>query len=380
MRVLRYALVSALVLIATFVRADALDDLVSAEMQTEHISGIAIGIVKDGKLIERRNYGLANRETCVPVGSQTVFRIASLSKAFTSAAVLMLADEGKVRLDEPVKTYVSDVPTEWAGITVRHCLNHISGIPDVSRTKWDITKDYTEAEFFELFKGLTLESKPGEKYAYSNFGYSTLGILVHRVSGKPLWEFVKQRIFEPLGMTNTYYYQPELSLKPFAVGYEYEEGKFELGVTKRPMIYSGSGGVMSCVEDLAKWDAALRSGTLIKQSIKDPWWTAGKLNDGTSTSYGMGWMLSNRNGLKNVHHTGTTPGFTAMICRYLENGITVIVLRNGLGTKIREFCDSIAKLYLPETRQTLLAFPSAQEPLYALIFESMKPHLQISVL
>lgn len=350
MRIIRTALIPILLLAASLLRADALDDLVRKEMETEHISGIAVAILKDGKVIEKRGYGLARREDCTPVTPDTVFRIASMSKAFCSASVLMLAEEGKVKLDEPVKTYIPEVPEEWAGITVRHCLNHVSGIPNLSRPAWDLAKEYTEAEFFALFKGLPLASKPGEKYAYSNFGYATLGILVQRLSGKPLWEFVDERIFKPLGMTNTRYYKHDLDFKQFAVGYDYTEGKFTLGTVQRPMVYSGSGGVLSSVEDLAKWDAAIRSGKVIGPSITGPWWTPGKLNDGSSTEYGMGWFLADRNGLKNVHHTGTTPGFTSMICRYELSKLTVIVLRNGEGAKVREFCDAISRLYLLERR------------------------------
>lgn len=348
MRFTRSILLAVALLTTSLVRADALDDLAKSEMESFHISGMAIGIMKDGKLVEKRGYGLANRETCTPVDSKTVFRIASMSKQFCSAAVLMLVDDGKVKLDEPVKTYLPEIPPEWSGITVRHCLNHISGIPDITTTRWNLTKDYTEAEFFDLFKGLPLASVPGEKYAYSNFGYATMGILVHRISGKPLWEFVQERIFKPLGMTNTYYYQPDLDLSKFAVGYDWKDGKFTFGTVKRPMVYAGSGGVMSCIEDFAKWDAALRTDFPIKQSIKDSWWTAGKLNDGKSTNYGMGWMLANRNGLANVHHTGSTPGFTSMIVRYKEPELTIVVFRNGEGDKVRDFCDAIAKVYITE--------------------------------
>ncbi len=348
MRSLRVALIPLFLLAASLLHADALDDIVKKEMETFHISGIAVGIIKDGKLIDKRGYGLANRETCTPVDSNTVFRVASMSKQFCAAAVLMLVDEGKIKLEEPVKTYLPEVPAEWAEIKVRHCLNHTSGIPDITTTRWNLTKDYTEAEFFELFKGLPLASKPGEKYAYSNFGYATMGILVHRISGKPLWEFVQERIFKPLDMTNTYYYQASLDLTKFAIGYDWKDGQFTLGTVKRPMVYSGSGGIMSCIEDFAKWDSALRTDFPIKQSIKDQWWTAGKLNDGKSINYGMGWMLAPRNGLENVHHTGTTPGFTSMIVRYKASGLTVVVFRNGEGDKVRDFCDAVAKLYLTE--------------------------------
>ncbi|MGB6845037.1 MAG: serine hydrolase domain-containing protein, partial [Candidatus Acidiferrales bacterium] len=184
------------------------DLYVDTEIKAQKIPGLALAIVRDGKIVKAKGYGLANVELDVPVKPETLFQTGSVGKQFTATAVMMLVEEGKVGLDDKITKYFPDVPVAWQEITVRNLLSHTSGIPDYTgedksgnEHAIDFRKDYTEDDLLKKAESLPMLFKPGEKWSYSNTGYVVLGILIHRVTGEFYGDFLQQRIFKPLGMS-----------------------------------------------------------------------------------------------------------------------------------------------------------------------------------
>lgn len=340
--------------------ADDLDEMVRAHMQAERIPGLALGIAKDGQPVERRTYGFANLETFSYVRPTTVFRIASISKQFAASCVMLLVQEGKLSLDDPVRKHVPEAPENWAGITVRHLLTHTGGVP--SDIPFQFTATYNVKDFFELFAGTEPKFAPGERYEYSNYGYATLGVLVQKVSGKSLRDFAAERLFRPVGMTQTRYWSLADVIEGRANGYRWQGSQYVNLMPLRPWVYDGSGGVLTSLEDLFKWDAALRTESPLTTELRRQMWTRNRLNSGEATTYGFGWVVRNTaNGLE-VGHSGSSFGFTSRLRRYVDKGVTVIILRNGDGQSagaFNEFENRVGRWALSRYAADAETFPGA---------------------
>jgi D-alanyl-D-alanine carboxypeptidase len=213
-------------LAATTVRADALDDAIQREMQRRQVPGLAVVVVKDGKIVREQGYGLANVEHGVPVTPDTVFQSASTGKPFTAALVLLLEKDGRLKLDDPISRYLHDTPKAWEGITIRHLLTHTSGLGD-PYTRIDLRKDYTDEELIALEASMPLLFAPGERFAYSNAGYHLLGFISKRVGGKFFGDQLQERIFTPLGMTTAGVISESDIVPGRAAGYERIDGKLQ---------------------------------------------------------------------------------------------------------------------------------------------------------
>lgn len=178
----------------------AVDEFVKAEMERKKIPGVSVAVIKDGKPVVVKGYGLANIEHNVPVKPETIFQSGSVGKQFTAFAIMLLVEEGKIGLDDKIGKYLGEVPESWANVTVRHLLTHTGGFTDYSRG-FDFRKDFTEDDLLKIIKETPLAFAPGEKWQYSNFGYVTLGIIIRKVTGKFYGDFLTERVFKPLGMT-----------------------------------------------------------------------------------------------------------------------------------------------------------------------------------
>ena len=202
--------------------AARVDALVAAEMTRQNIPGVSLAVVKNGEPVLVKGYGLANLEHRVPVTPETIFQSGSVGKQFTSAAMMLLVEDGKVQLDAPVSTYLGPVPAAWRAITVRHLLTHTSGMtgyPD----GFDFRRDYTEDELLSRIKEVPLAFEPGAKWEYSNLGYVTLGILIGKVTGRFYGEFLKERLFKPAGMTTARIISEADIVPNRAAGYRLEQ-------------------------------------------------------------------------------------------------------------------------------------------------------------
>lgn len=326
------------------VRADKVDDYVKAEMEKQHVPGISLAVIKDGKIIKVSGYGLANVELNTPADADTVYKIGSVSKQFIAAGIMLLIQEGRISLDDNISKFLEGTPDTWKGITVRHLLTHTSGIVREGPA-FDPLKIQNDADVIKSAYSLPLRFAPGEKWEYCNVGYFTLAEIIRKVSGKPWGDYLSERLFAPLGMNATRTTTMTEIVPKRANGYGWREGKLlnaAVYLALRP-----SGAFLSTVLDLAKWDAALYTDRIFKQSVREQMWTAVKLNDGKTHPYGFGWELDTVGGHKLVHHGGTLPGFRAEIARFVDDKLTIVVLANGNNAEPDAMALDVAALYIP---------------------------------
>jgi CubicO group peptidase (beta-lactamase class C family) len=328
----------------------AVDEYVKSEMERQHIPGLSLMVARDGRIVRAEGFGLANVELQVAVKPETVFQSGSVGKQFTATAVMMLVEEGKVGLDDPLTKYFADAPASWKDITVRELLSHTAGFGDYPKD-FDFRKDWTEAELLKLVEGIPLAYAPGTKWDYSNLGYLTLGILIHRVTGEFYGDFLQQRIFQPLGMTSTRIISEADIIPNRAAGYRLVKGELKNQEWVSPMVNTtADGSLYFTTLDLAKWDAALYTEKLLKKSSLDLMWTPVKLKNGEPNEghYGFGWFLENQKGHKLVQHDGSWQGFETSINRYVDDRLTVVVLTNLADSDPGKIAQHVAGMYLGE--------------------------------
>jgi CubicO group peptidase (beta-lactamase class C family) len=339
------ALLSTLVL-AGPVRADSLDDAVLKEMKLRHVPGLSVLVLKDGKVIKEKGYGMANLEHGVAVTPQTVFQSGSIGKTFTAALILLLEQDGKLSLDDPISRHLPDTPAAWEKITIRHLLTHTSGLDDPYQVI-DFRKDYSDEELTALEAKLPLRFAPGDKWAYSNTGYHLLGFIANRAGAKFYGEQLRERIFAPLGMGTRVISEADV-IPHRAAGYEWKGGAYKNQSWVAPRLNTtADGSLYLTARDLARWDQALYGDTILDARLRAASFTAAKLNDGTSAPYGYGWFVDTIKGRRHISHGGAWQGFRAQLCRYVEDKLTVVVLANSDSARPMKFADMIAKHYVP---------------------------------
>ena len=325
-------------------RSDEIDDYINAEIQARHIPGVSLAVIKEGKVVKAQGYGLANVELNVPAGPETVYKIGSVSKQFIAAGIMLLVQDGKIKLDDKISSYLQGTPEAWKDITVRHLLTHTSGLsreaPGFASLKMQSDADLIKSAYDQK-----LSFAPGEKWRYCNLGYFTLAEIMRKVSGKPWGEFMRERVFAPLGMDSTRVTSVRDIVPNRADGY-YWRGHLEndeIMLAVRP-----SGAFLSSVLDLAKWEAALVGHTVLSQASLDEMWTPVTLNNGQQHPYGFGWELSQVAGHKVVRHGGTLTGFRSNYLRLVDDKVTIIVLANGAAALPGVMAIKVAKHYVPE--------------------------------
>ena len=339
------------------------DAAVRRQMKEEQIPGIGLAVVRDGKIVKVKGYGLANIEVGMQASPETIFEIGSVTKQFSATAVMLLAEEGKLSLDDSISKYFQEAPPALKGVTIRHLLTHTSGIPDVDgdvdlshagKGVVDLRREYTEDELARAYLAQPLVSQPGAKWSYCNIGYGLIGILIHRVTGRPYEDFLRERIFTPLGMSTARAFSYTELIPNRASGYDLINGA--LKNTRRwqsESIFSdAAGGLVMSVRDMAKWDAALNTEQIIKRSSLEAMWAPVPIDDGSAYPDAIGWFTASAKGHRIVFHTGSGPGSHAAISRYLDDRLTIIVLTNlGEGhTDGLKIIGKVAEIYLPDTK------------------------------
>ena len=305
-------------------------------------------MVKDGKIIRSEGFGLANVELQVPVKPETIFQSGSVGKQFTATAVMMLVEEGKIGLDDPLTKYFTDAPPAWKEVTVRELLSHTGGFGDYPKD-FDFRKDWTEEELLKLVEGIPLAYSPGTKWEYSNLGFLTLGILIHRVSGEFYGDFLQQRVFHPLEMSSTRIISEADIIPNRAAGYRLVKEELKNQEWVSPVMNTtADGSLYFNIVDLAKWDAGLYTDRLLKRSSLDLMWTPVKLKSGESNKagYGFGWFINDRQGHRCIHHDGSWQGFETAIDRYVDDHLTVVALTNLAGAEPGKITQHVAEMYL----------------------------------
>lgn len=293
--------------------------------------GAAVVVVKGGKTILRKGYGMADVELGVKVEPDMVFRLGSITKQFTAVAILMLAEQGKLSLSDDITKFFPEYPSKGRAITVEHLLTHTSGIKSYTgisawRSMW--RKDMSVTELIDLFKNEPADFEPGTRWAYNNSGYILLGAIIEKVSGMTYEQFLQKSIFEPLGMTHTFYGSATRVIPRRVPGYSMtKEGLRNAEYLSMTHPYA-AGSLLSNVDDLALWDAALYNEKLFKQSSLQKAFTPYTLKDGTTTNYGFGWSRIAYEGRTVIEHGGGIHGFSTIGIRIPEDRIYVSILTN----------------------------------------------------
>jgi CubicO group peptidase (beta-lactamase class C family) len=332
---------------ARLATADRLSDFVNEYLKKNQIPGCAVMVRHNGKLVLCQGYGVANVEHGVRVTPQTVFQSGSIGKQFTAMAVMMLIEEKKLALEDPISKYLN-VPENWSAIRVRHLLTHTSGLGDYPEN-FSLQRDYAEDELLRMITAQPLAFAPGEKWSYSNLGYVTLGILIHKVSGEFWGDFLQQSVFVPLGMNRTCVISEADIIPNRAAGYVLKNGVLKNQQWVSPSVNNtADGSLYFTVEDVAKWDEALEGRKLISRASYEQMWTPVTLNNGTSAPYGFGWRITKSDsGHQVLEHGGAWQGFASYIVRYPEDRLTVAVLCNRAGASVRYIATRIAGFYIP---------------------------------
>jgi D-alanyl-D-alanine carboxypeptidase len=294
--------------------------------------GATVIVVKDGQTIFRKAYGLADVASKEPLNPDTALRIGSITKQFTATAILMLAEEGKLALDDEITKFLPDYPTQGRKITIEHLLTHTSGIVSYSGKRdfvANMARDVTVGQMIDSFKNDPMEFEPGSRWRYNNSAYFLLGAIIEKVSGQTYASYVEQRIFTPLGMTHTAYEGHDRSPVKHASGHIAGRDGYQIaGAVSMTQPYS-AGALVSTVDDLARWDAAISSGKLLKAASWQRAFTPYKLSSGKSTDYGYGWEIGTLRGTPMIAHGGSITGFRGYALRLPADKVYVAVLTNA---------------------------------------------------
>lgn len=341
---------SALSLAGCTHQEDTMQASVDALMRdyTGKVPGAAVLVLRDGQPLVRRGYGLADLEAGTPVTPETNFRLASVTKQFTAAAILLLAQDGKLSLDDPVRKWLPSLPASDDAITLRHLLTHASGLIDYEDLMApDATEQVHDIDVLHMLeREQRLYFAPGTGYRYSNGGYALLALVVGKASGQDFASFLRERIFKPLGMANTVAYENGIStVANRAYGHSLVDGKWVRTDQSSTSAVLGDGGVYSSIDDLAKWDAALYDGRLLSDATRaDAFALHNPIRDEADVDgYGYGWRIHG----DMLWHSGETIGGRNVIVRWPQKRFTVIVLTNRNDPEPYRLARKIAALYLP---------------------------------
>ena len=328
-------------------------DQLFAEWDSPNSPGCALGVIRDGQFVYKRGYRMANLEHNIPISSDTVFRIGSTSKQFTAMCVVLLAERGKLSLDDDIGEYLPEMPEYERTITIRHLIHHTSGLRDyLELMTLAGTRDddfYTDDQVVEMLtRQRELNFAPGDEYLYSNTGYYLLGVIVKRASGRSLREFAEENIFKPLGMTHTHFHDDHTKIvRNRADGYSPQHGGgYRIDMITLDMV--GDGGVFTTVEDLFLWDQNFYHNKLgrEKDNLISQVLTPGTLNSGERQDYAFGLVVSDYKGVKMVSHGGGFAGFRAEMIRFPDQAFSVICLANLSTINPSRLARQVAEIYL----------------------------------
>ncbi len=327
----------------------AFDSYMRLAVQNAAVSGTVL-VAKDGVPLFQQSYGLANQAFEVPNTQDTVYVLQSITKPFTAILIMMLQEEGRLNVNDRACDYLDNCPEAWRSVTLQHLLTHTSGIPNYSGLPdWDETLDartYWRGGVVSLVRDLPLEFAPGEGYRYNNSGYNLLGQIIERVSGKRLPDMYRDRILTPLGMTHTGLNTSRLVVPGEATGY-YSLGSTFIDATPQTSTSSyGEGGLTSTVGDLLIWDQVLYANKLISRASYE------QMIAHTKNNYGFGWEMMNWSGRREIGHAGSGFGFSNVVARFIDDGLTVIVLSNSDEASANGTARALAAVYFGETPRT----------------------------
>jgi CubicO group peptidase (beta-lactamase class C family) len=329
--------------------AAAVDDIFSK--WSSSTPGCAVGVAVGGKSVLLKAYGMADLERDVRNTPDTIFEAGSVSKQFTAMAVQLLANEGKLSIDDPVRKYIPELPDYGKPLTIRHMLSHTSGLRDWGSVEsiagWPrTTREYTHAHVLEVVsRQKSINFDPGTNWSYSNTGFNLAAIIVSRVSGMPFAEFSKQRIFTPLGLTHTSWRDDHTRIvKGRAIAYSFENGEYHIEMPFENV--HGNGGLLTTVGDLLAWNQNLVNPKVGNPKLIAEMTTVGHFNDGKPLAYGLGFFVEEYRGVHNVYHSGSTAGYRAHLNRFTDANTSVAVLCNGSNGDASRAANRVSDVFL----------------------------------
>ncbi|MGB8957865.1 MAG: serine hydrolase [Candidatus Aminicenantales bacterium] len=350
-------------------------DAVMAAVYKPGEPGAAIIVRKDGQTIFRKGYGMADLELGVAVEPDMIFRLGSITKQFTAMSILMLAQEGKLGLQDEITKFLPDYPTRGKRITVEHLLTHTSGIQSYTdMPEWLPLwrKDFTVKELVDLFKDKPMQFEPGSSWAYNNSGYFLLGAIIEKVSGKTYGDFVTERIFKPLGMKGSSYGSTERIIPRRVPGYQADKGGFVNAPYLSMTQPYAAGSLLSTIDDLAVWSDAVFAGKLVRKEWLDKAFTPYKLTNGESTGYGYGWFVGDFAGHRSIEHGGGINGFTSYEMTFPEDRVFLAILTNsaieGRGPEPRAVKIAWLALGLTEPERKAVTLPARDLDAFAGVY------------
>lgn len=325
--------------VASTQNIDAEIDAIFQQAYPINSPGATVLIAKDDKIIYRKAFGIANLELMTEMKPENVLQLASITKQFTSVAVLMLMEQGKLSLKDPLSKYIADFP-RGNEITIHHLLNHTSGIISYTNLPEFRTKtrlDLTPEEIINSFKDVSLQFSPNEKREYSNSGYVLLGYIIEQLSGMSYGDFIQKNIFDRLGMKNSCYADPYRIISNRATGYQLYEGNFENAEYMSPTIPYAAGSLLSTIDDMFLWNKAIHQNTLITENSKQLAFANQQLTNGKNINYGYGWFINEIAGITTLEHPGGINGYTTSGIYIPDRNMYSIVLSNlddGIGAEV----------------------------------------------
>ena len=346
-------LFSIIFLLSLFVstRANGVDDLIMARMAERRVPGLSLAVIRNGKIVKAKGYGLANIELNVPSNPETVYRLGTTGKLFIATGIMLLVEENKISLDDTVSKYLAGAPEAWQKITVRHLLSHTSGVAH-NPPDYDQLRIQSDLDVIKTAYPMPLIFPPGEKVGYSNLGYFILGEIISKASGKPGSEYLTERLFKPLQMNATRTTSIADIVPNRASGYVLNGDRLQnvqIPLAPRPSWF------LSSVLDLAKFDAALYTEKILKKTSLEQMWQPVKENESGVGSpkgsyFGFGWGVDRVNGHRVVFKGGSNAGFRATFVRFVDDNLTIIILGNGEAVRAQSLAYEVANFYIKDLR------------------------------
>ncbi len=330
----------------SFAQTDSTDIIVGQMMEKQKIVGLSLAVVRNGQTLVNKGYGLANAELNAPVTSETVIRLGSVSKQFFTTAVMKLMQDGKLSIEDPVHKYFPDAPEAWRPIKIKNLMSHTSGLQREGPA-YDNFKIQPDINIIRSAYNLPLVFKTGERYQYCNLAYFMLAEIIKQVSGKPWQDYIRDELFIPAGMNNSYLTDFYRVIPNRASGYMHNRDTLinataMLGI--RP-----SGGFLSTSSDMIKWENAIRTEKIIlkKENWEKLWEPFIKTSDKADSKeyYGFGWVIDEYKGRKLVLHGGANMGFRSVFIRFLNDGLSIVILTNTDQANPRAIANALADYY-----------------------------------
>lgn len=367
MNTLAKTFLTLLIASAARLQGDEIDTYLQRAMERQHVPGLSVLVAKEGQITKSAAYGQASIELHVPATTNSVFELASLTKPFVATAIILLAQEKALEIDDPISRYIDNTPAEWKQITIRHLLSHTSGIKDYLEREEMTPYDLSREKILEIITRVPLQFASGEKWSYSNSGYVLLGMIIDKAAGKDFRRFIEDKIFKPLQLTHTTWRQSDAIHENLSEGYFWlgPGGLRNAGLFKYMVSNRGDAGILSTSGDIAKFAAALRSGVFLKPDLRDMMWTPATTKSGAKPQYGLGWFVGEVNGHRHIYHPGQNPLGASILSIYPEDNLAIVLLANGGGAYPQGLGLGLARQLIPGLMPKAAAIKPALLDAYA---------------